>query len=105
LVLLDLAMPEMNGAEAASVLKMTTPDVRIILFTMHSENVGRYLKSALGVDAVLSKPEGITFLVKAIDAALSPMSGPLETGKPAVEPSVTLFLLADRNKGESETKV
>ena len=39
LILLDLAMPEMNGAEAASVLKMTVPEVRIILFTMHSENV------------------------------------------------------------------
>src|ERR1700758_668408 len=60
LILLDLAMPEMNGAETASVLKMTVPDVRIILFTMHSENVGSYLTSAIGIDAVLSKPDGMT---------------------------------------------
>jgi DNA-binding NarL/FixJ family response regulator len=37
LVLLDLAMPEMNGAEAASVLKKSMPDVPIIVFTMFSD--------------------------------------------------------------------
>jgi two-component system, NarL family, nitrate/nitrite response regulator NarL len=30
LVLLDLAMPEMNGAEVASVLKHKMPHIRII---------------------------------------------------------------------------
>jgi DNA-binding NarL/FixJ family response regulator len=81
LVLLDLAMPEMNGAEAASVLKMTMPEVRLILFTMYSENIGRYLTSAIGVDAVLSKPDGMTALAKAIDAVLTPISGPVEKKK------------------------
>jgi len=57
LVLLDFAMPKMNGAEAASVLKMTAPEVRIILFTMYSENIGSYLTSAIGIHAVLSKPD------------------------------------------------
>jgi len=68
-------MPKMNGAEAASVLKMTAPEVRIILFTMYSENIGNYLTSAIGIDAVLSKPDGMTALVKAVDTALNPLSG------------------------------
>jgi len=34
LILLDLAMPELNGAEVASVLKTAIPETRIILFTM-----------------------------------------------------------------------
>ncbi len=70
LLLLDYSMPKMNGAEAASVLKKLTPDVHIILFTMYSEDIGKAVTSAIGVDAVLSKPDGITPLVKAIDAAL-----------------------------------
>jgi two-component system, NarL family, invasion response regulator UvrY len=68
LVLLDLAMPQMNGAEAASVLKKLMPRVPIIVFTMYSENLGRSLASALGVDLVLSKPDGMRRLVEAVDA-------------------------------------
>jgi DNA-binding NarL/FixJ family response regulator len=71
LVLLDLAMPGMNGAEVASVLKKTMPEVPIVLFTMYDENIGKYLTSAIGVDAVLSKPDGVTALAKAVDAVLT----------------------------------
>jgi DNA-binding NarL/FixJ family response regulator len=70
LVLLDLAMPELNGAEVASVLKGAIPKTRIILFTMYSENIGKYLTSAIGIEAVLSKPDGVTELAAAIDSAL-----------------------------------
>lgn len=78
LVLLDLAMPQMNGAEAASVLKKALPNVPIIVFTMFSENIGRSLTSALGVDMVLSKPDGMRALVKAIDDLLGPNQSPNE---------------------------
>lgn len=74
LVLLDLAMPELNGAEVASVLKGAMPDTRIILFTMYRENVGKYLSSAVGIDVVLSKPDGGTKLAAAIDSALDQIS-------------------------------
>jgi DNA-binding NarL/FixJ family response regulator len=63
LVLLDLSMPHMNGAEAASVLRSALPDVRLILFTMHSEAIGNSLGSAVGVDLVLSKPNGMRQLI------------------------------------------
>jgi NarL family two-component system response regulator LiaR len=75
LVLLDLAMPELNGAGVASVLKGAIPENRIILFTMYSENIGKYLTSAVGIDAVLSKPDGVTELAAAIDSALDQSSG------------------------------
>lgn len=75
-LLLDLAMPEMNGAEVASVLKGAMPEIRIILFTMYGENIGKYLMSAIGIDAVLSKPDGVTQLASAIDAALNQTSRP-----------------------------
>ncbi len=68
LVLLDLSMPNLNGAEVALVLKNTKPNVRIIMFTMYSSKLSPSLTSALGVDAVLSKPDGIGHLVELINA-------------------------------------
>jgi DNA-binding NarL/FixJ family response regulator len=78
-ILLDLAMPNMNGAEAASVLKTRMPETPIILFTMFSESIGQYLKSAIGVDAVLSKPDGMNALVEAVDAVLARNSASQES--------------------------
>ena len=71
LVLLDLSMPMMNGAEVASILKKTMPHVLIILFTMYSENIGKSLTSAIGVDAVLSKPDGIAQIVGSVKTLLA----------------------------------
>jgi two-component system, NarL family, response regulator NreC len=98
LILLDLAMPEMNGAETASVLKMAVPEVRIILFTMHSENVGSYLTSAVGIDAVLSKPDGMTALLNAVEGALTPTSTLIEGEKSTQKPAQTALPSAERRK-------
>lgn len=78
LILLDLAMPELNGAEVASVHKTAIPESRIILFTMYSENIRKYLTSAVGIDAVLSKPDGLRRLAAAIDSALDQSSDSAE---------------------------
>jgi DNA-binding NarL/FixJ family response regulator len=88
LVLLDYSMPEMNGAEAASVLKNRMPDISVVLFTMYSENFGNSLASAIGVDAVLSKPDGMTALVKTVDTVLARKSALTEVGPsaPVTEP-------------------
>jgi chemotaxis response regulator CheB len=44
LILLDLAMPEMNGAEAASVLKRMMPQVPIILLTKATRSASPWLQ-------------------------------------------------------------
>jgi DNA-binding NarL/FixJ family response regulator len=71
LVLLDLSMPRMNGAEVASILKKTMPKILIVLFTMQSNKIGRALASAIGVDAVLSKPDGVRQIVETVNAVLA----------------------------------
>jgi two-component system nitrate/nitrite response regulator NarL len=71
LLLLDLSMPSLNGAEVALILKNTMPDVRVIMFTMYSDKVGSTLISALGVDAVLSKPDGMSHLVDSINGVFA----------------------------------
>jgi len=70
LVLLDLAMPRMNGIEAAAVIKGMMPQVSIVLFTMYKETFGDELASAFGVDAVLSKPDGGWKLVECVHTLL-----------------------------------
>lgn len=88
LVLLDLAMPEMNGAEAASVLKKRMPELPIILFTMFSENIGKHLTAAVGVDVVLSKQDGVAMLAESVNAVLALSSEPIDEEKPYVKPTV-----------------
>ena len=71
LILLDLSMPQMNGAEAASVLKLRMPHVSIILFTLYDEAMGESLASAVGVDLVLPKTEGLTVLAERAQTLLA----------------------------------
>ena len=71
LIVLDVAMPRMNGVEAASVLKGMMPDVPIVWFTMYQELVGSSLTAAVGVDAVLSKPDGVGGLVECVQGLLN----------------------------------
>lgn len=68
LILLDLVMPEINGAEVASILKNKMPNIRNILFTMYTERIGKFLSSAIGVDVVLSKPDGMAHIVESINS-------------------------------------
>ena len=71
LILLDFSMPNMNGIEAASVLKKMLPDVHIIMFTRFDDVLGSSLVSAAGVDLVVPKSEGLTGLVKVIQPLMN----------------------------------
>jgi len=73
LILLDHSMPIMTGAEAASVLKAMLPRTKIILFSMHMDNVPRSLVKAIGVDLALSKSDGITKLGEHLKTLLAPI--------------------------------
>jgi len=73
LIVLDLAMPQMSGVEAASVITGILPKVPIILFTMY--DVGPSLTSSAGITLVVSKPDGMTKLVEGVRSVLgSPLS-------------------------------
>jgi DNA-binding NarL/FixJ family response regulator len=63
-------MPLMNGAETASILKHMMPHVRIILFTVRGDAIGASLVTAIGVDLVLSKEDGIGKLDEHIKALM-----------------------------------
>jgi len=70
LILMDYSMPKMNGAEAASILKHRMPGLRIILFTLHADDVGQAMKKALNVDLVLGKSDSMDNLIGHIKTLL-----------------------------------
>jgi DNA-binding NarL/FixJ family response regulator len=73
LIVLDLAMPGMNGVEAASVLNGTMPGVPIIVLTMYEEFLGGSLASVSGIKAVVSKTDSLTRLVARVKELLPPV--------------------------------
>jgi len=72
LVLLDLSMPLLSGGEAASIIKRTLQQVKIILFSMRTDGISKSLASALGVDLTLSKSDSLLQLAEHINALLIP---------------------------------
>ena len=72
LIVLDLAMPRMNGAEAASILTQAMPMVPIVLLTLYMNVLGPSLASAIGVKAVIDKSDGMDKLVVCVRSLLQP---------------------------------
>ena len=68
IVILDLAMPELNGIEAASAIKRLLPDTRVVLFTMNVDGLGRRLAKALGIDFALCKEESVSKLAEYLNS-------------------------------------
>lgn len=71
LIVLDLAMPRMNGAEAASVLSTTMPNVPVVVLTLYRNVLGSALASAVGVSAIIDKTDGLDKLVKCVQSLLA----------------------------------
>jgi DNA-binding NarL/FixJ family response regulator len=68
-VLLDYAMPVMNGLEAARELSAQNPECALLMYTMFAAPQLIELASAAGIRAVLSKEvNGIGSVIEAIEA-------------------------------------
>ena len=62
LIILDIAMPVMNGIDAAREIKQVLLGVSIILFTQYTETATRAAFTNLPVDRVVSKSDGGSLL-------------------------------------------
>ena len=72
LIIMDLAMPLMNGLEAASVLKKALPGTPVVLFTLYGDLVKSERSPRFGVTDVVSKEEGIAPLLDCLKNLLDP---------------------------------
>ncbi len=70
LIILDFAMPILNGLETARQLKKIMPDVPIILFTQHATGI-TLAKPDVNIDQVVSKgnPESLMGHVRSLAPA------------------------------------
>jgi CheY-like chemotaxis protein len=71
-VILDLAMPDMNGDQVAVAVKQLSPHIPIILFTGFGSMIQASGEPPSGVDLVLSKPVTIAGLRTALAKVIAP---------------------------------
>ena len=94
-VIMDVAMPDMNGVDATRKLAQLAPNVRVLALSGHSDGV--YVKGMLeaGAKGYLLKDAATTELITALTT--------VSKGRIYVSPSVTDTLVGDylqRLKGE-----
>lgn len=70
LIIMDLAMPQMTGAEAAMVLRNAMPKVPIVLFTLYAEQLRESISPGFGVTMILSKADGLAPLLECLETLL-----------------------------------
>ena len=70
LIVLDISMPSLNGLEAARQIKAALPEVKLIFFTMHSEQ--SYLQAAFeaGASGYVLKSSEREVLLRGVQAVL-----------------------------------
>jgi CheY-like chemotaxis protein len=72
LVILDVAMPGLNGIEVASILQRVLPDVPMILHTIYGDHVGKAFGAVFGIKAIVAKSDGIGRLIECVRSLLEP---------------------------------
>lgn len=65
-ILLDMEMPEMDGAETTSIVKKKFPEIKIIILTMHTEEALVIDLIERGANGFLTKDTNIDVVVDAI---------------------------------------
>ena len=86
-VIMDIAMPVLNGIEAARQIKQSNTQTRIIILSMHDNN--RYIRELLniGVSGYLLKNAASGDIIKAISAAVK--------GDTYLSPSISSQVIED----------
>jgi len=69
-IILDLAMPEMNGIEAGRQISSILPDVAIVMFTSCASPLVQIKAARVGIQKVISKSDGPK-LIRALEETLA----------------------------------
>ena len=70
LVLMDIRMPEMDGIEAAKLIKTSKPNLPIIAQTCHESELDQTQIAGTHFDGFISKPININKLIEMVDRKL-----------------------------------
>lgn len=66
IILMDLAMPRLNGLESTQAIKAERPETKVIIFTQYQEDAYRRAAAEYGADAFLPKTTGLADLLAII---------------------------------------
>lgn len=70
LIVLDLAMPVMNGLDAARVLRQTMPDVALIIYSASPNEISQQTVKSIGISGLVSKSDRVSVLINTVRGAL-----------------------------------
>lgn len=70
LIVMDLSLPLLSGIEAASIVKSSHPEMKVVGFSMYSHEIGKAVSAASKLDAVLPKTSSLAALVETIQKVL-----------------------------------
>src|ERR1700756_3888787 len=71
LIVLDLAMPVMNGLDAARVLKRLMPTVPLIMYSAFEDKLSEKVARLMGVSKLVSKSDKVSVLIEAARTLVS----------------------------------
>ena len=87
LVIMDISMPRLNGIEASRQILRASPQTRIIILSMHSDETYIIRSLSAGVKGYLLKESAEVDLIRAVQTVTQ--------GRPFFSPAVTSALLDD----------
>jgi len=67
MVILDISMPNLRGLEATKEIKMISPDVKVLILTMHKDKEYVYYAISAGAEGYLLKEDADTELFAAVE--------------------------------------
>jgi len=71
IVVTDISMPKMNGLKAAQAIRRISEEIRIVVFSMHSEPVYVLALMKAGISAYVLKDRPISDLISALKVVRS----------------------------------
>jgi len=73
-IVLDLAMPVMNGLDAARVIKRIMPRVPVVMFSAYSDTFTENEARSAGISALVSKLDSASMLVEKCRSLIRPLT-------------------------------
>lgn len=100
IMILDISMPGMSGIEVVKKIKLTMPDIKIVIYTMHSAKEFVIDLFNAGISAYVLKDDPLSDLILSLEAVTSG-----ETYLSTMAPNILLRNMAiqeekDLNEGE-----
>ncbi len=74
LIILDITMPELNGLEAARLIRQFSPETPIVILSVHKSRQLMYEAQKIGVQGYVTKEDANQDLIRAVDAVLQKLT-------------------------------